>query len=295
MTIDSISPPTHEELEEVARRVRWHIINTVTASKAGHVGGPLSATDLLVALYFGKLRIDPRRPDDPDRDRFILSKGHCAIGLYSTLAVRGYFPESELATFDKGDSRLQGHPDMHLTPGVDASTGSLGQGLSAGVGMALGAKRLGKDFHTWVMLGDGEIEEGMVWEAVLSAPRYGLDNLTAIIDLNGLQQFGWPANDADRFDRSEPVGHVDLAAVFAGFGWEPIMIDGHDFSDIRAALDTATAQRGRSGTPTVIIARTAKGHGISFTEGTYRWHNGVASAEELEIARRELGRQESVA
>lgn len=287
----TVTRPTAGELADIARRVRWHIINTVTASKAGHIGGPLSATELLVALYFGQLRIDPERPDDPDRDRFILSKGHSAIGLYSTLAVRGYFPEAELATFDHGDSRLQGHPDMLKTPGVDSSTGSLGQGLSAGAGMALGAKRLGRDFHTWVMLGDGELEEGMVWETVILAPRYGLDNLTAVVDLNGLQQYGWPRRDSDRFDRSEPMGHVDLEAVFRGFGWEAASIDGHDFTQIFTAFDAAAAARGRSGKPRVIIARTTKGRGISFAEGAYRWHNGVATAEQLDTARREL-RQE---
>jgi transketolase len=244
--------------------------------------------DLLVALYFNQLRIDPDHPREPDRDRFILSKGHCSIGLYSVLALRGYFPVGELATFDHGDSRLQGHPDMLLTPGVDASTGSLGQGLSAACGMALGAKRLGKDFHTWVMLGDGEIEEGMVWESVLCAPRYQLDNLTAIIDVNGLQQYGWPAGPADRFDRAEPVGHVDLPAVFRGFGWNTISIDGHDFSQIVPALDQAAGYRGVTGKPTVILARTEKGHGLSFTAGTYKWHNGVATAEQLATAKKEL-------
>lgn len=204
------------------------------------------------------------------------------------LALRGYFPEEELATFDHGDSRLQGHPDMLLTPGVDASTGSLGQGLAFGAGIALGAKKLGRDFHTWVMVGDGEIEEGMVWETVLSAPRFGLDNLTLIIDLNGLQQYGWPAGPDDRFDRSEPVGHVDLERVFTGFGWNALSIDGHDFDAILGAFDRVTDDRGVSGRPTVIIANTRKGRGISFTEGTYKWHNGVATDEQLDLARTEL-------
>lgn len=287
MSAPTTRPPI-ADLEETARRVRWNIIDTVAASKAGHIGGPLSATDVLVALYFSQLNIDPDRPQAADRDRFILSKGHCAIGLYSVLAARGYLPEEELRTFDHGDSRLQGHPDMLITPGVDASTGSLGQGLSAGAGMALGAKKLGRDFHTWVMVGDGELGEGMVWETVLSAPRFGLDNLTLIIDLNGLQQYGWPAQESDRFDRSEPLGHVDLEAVFRGFGWNAVTIDGHDFEAIFAAFDQVTAARGVSGTPTVIISRTAKGRGISFTEGTYAWHNGVATPEQLETARAEL-------
>lgn len=288
MTIEAPARPEEQDLSAVARRIRRNIIHTVAASKAGHIGGPLSATDLLTALYFGQLRVDPQNPDDPDRDRFILSKGHCAIGLYATLAARGYFPEAELATFDQGDSRLQGHPDMLLTPGVDISTGSLGQGLSAGAGIALGAKRLGKDFHTWVMLGDGELEEGQVWEAVISAPRYGLDNLTAIVDLNGLQQWGWPAGETDRFDRSEPLGHIDLAAVLTGFGWDVQVIDGHDYGEIFAAFDRATSGNGRRGKPSVIVARTTKGKGISFTEGTFTWHNGVASPEQLQIVDNEL-------
>ena len=288
MTTLAVPRPTNEELAGIARQARWKVIETVAASKAGHIGGPLSATDVLVALYFGQLDIDPNDPAKPDRDRFILSKGHSAIGLYSVLALRGYFPVEELVTFDHGDSRLQGHPDMLLTPGIDASTGSLGQGLSAGAGIALGAKRLGKDFHTWVVVGDGELGEGMVWETVLSAPRFGLDNLTLVIDLNGLQQYGWPASDGDRFDRSEPVGHVDLERVFTGFGWNAVTIDGHDFDAIFDAFDQVTADRGVAGRPTVIIARTAKGRGISFTEGTYKWHNGVATTEQLETAHAEL-------
>lgn len=274
---------------DLAAEGRWHVVRTVAESKAGHIGGPLSAMDMLVALYFHQLRIDPQDPQDPVRDRFILSKGHCAIGLYSVLAMRGYFPVSELATFDHGDSRLQGHPDMKLTPGIDASTGSLGQGLSAGAGMALGARRLGQNFHTWVMLGDGELEEGMVWEAVYAARRFGLGNLTAIVDLNGLQQYGWPAEDGvDRFDRSEPWSGTDLAAVFSGFGWRVLKIDGHDFDEILSAFEEAQAGS-ESNQPTVVLAKTVKGKGLSFTEGTYKWHNGVASAEQLALAAAELG------
>jgi transketolase len=203
--------------------------------------------------------------------------------------MRGYFPVEEFATFDHGDSRLQGHPDSLLTPGVDASTGSLGQGLSVGAGMAIAAKRLEEDFHTWVMVGDGEIEEGMVWEAVISAPRYGLDNLTLVVDLNGLQQYGWPTDGSDRFDRSEPMGHVDLRAVFTGFGWAVHEIDGNDSIDIRRGFSAAEEGRGVTGRPSVILARTTKGHGVSFTKGTYRWHNGVADDDQLTAARTELG------
>ena len=282
-----------ERLSALAQKGRWHVLETVAASKAGHIGGPMSMMDLLVGLFFGQLNVDPARPEDPDRDRFILSKGHSAIGLYAVLAMRGYFPVAELATFDHGDSRLQGHPDMRLTPGVDASSGSLGQGLSAGAGMALGARLRGQTFHTWVLLGDGELEEGMVWEAVLWAGRNRLTNLTAIIDLNGLQQYGWPRQDGDRFDRAEPLGGFALAQVFEGFGWNPIEIDGHDLDEILDAYHDAAAAR--SGKPTVIIARTTKGRGVSFTAGTYNWHNGVPTAEQLQIARRELGQPEEMA
>lgn len=278
-----------KELHELAQRGRWHVLKTVSESKAGHIGGPMSAMDILVALYFEQMRINPDNPRDPERDRFILSKGHSAIGLYAVLAMRGYFPESELATFDQGGSRLQGHPDMKLTPGVDASSGSLGQGLSAGVGMALGAKARGLGFHTWVVLGDGELQEGMVWEAVHSARRFQLNNLTAIVDVNGLQQFGWPQTPGDRFDRSEPWSGTDLNAVFTGFGWRVIDIDGHNFEEILAALDSASSAESR---PTVILARTTKGKGVSFTEGTYKWHNGVASPEQLLSAAQELGQSE---
>lgn len=277
-----------DELADIAQQGRMHVLETVASSGAGHIGGPMSAMDLLVGLYFRQLRIDPEQPGHPERDRFILSKGHSAIGLYSVLAMRGYFPEEELATFDQGDSRLQGHPDMRLTPGVDSSTGSLGQGLSAGSGMALAAKRRGLDFHTWVMLGDGEMQEGMVWETILAAPRYGLDNLTAIIDLNGLQQYGWDMGETDRFDRSEPLGHVDLPAVLQGFGWEVLDIDGHDMEQILGAYEEADSRRGRIGRPTAIIARTRKGNGVSFTQGTFTWHNGVPTEEQLATARQEL-------
>lgn len=283
------------ELARLSRLVRWHIVNTVAQSKAGHIGGPLSMTDLLVALYFRQLHIDPDNPTDPGRDRFVLSKGHSAIGLYSVLALRGYFPVDELATFDHGDSRLQGHPDMKLTPGIDVSTGSLGQGLSAGVGIALGAKKIRADYRTWVMLGDGELQEGMVWEAFNSASRYGLSNLVAIIDLNGLQQFGWPAvADRDRFDRSEPWSHVDLRAILAGFGWNVLEVDGHDFDDILTAYTAAERNAATTDRPTVILAHTTKGQGVSFTQGTYKWHNGVATDEQLAIVRRELAIEEAV-
>jgi transketolase len=283
-----MTPKTERpDLAALARRGRWLVLSTVARAGAGHIGGPLSQMDILIALYFKHLRIDPARPAWSDRDRFILSKGHSAVGLYSVLALRGFFDIAELATFDQGDSRLQGHPDMKLLPGIDSSTGSLGQGLSVGVGIALGAKKQGHDFRTWVMLGDGELEEGMVWEAVFAARRFGLDNLTAILDRNGLQQYGWPAAEGDRGDRSDPWRGIDVAAVFRGYGWRVIEIDGHDAGEIESGLRLAATPAPGS-RPTVIIATTVKGKGISFTEGTYRWHNGIATEEELAIARREL-------
>ena len=236
---------TQPDLASLAQQARWQVIKTVTNAKAGHIGGPLSMMDLLVTLYFEELRVDPSDPRADDRDRFVLSKGHAAIGLYSVLALRGFLPLDELATFDKGDSRLQGHPDVTRLPGLDSSTGSLGQGLSVGVGMALGARMGQKDFHTWVMLGDGEIQEGMIWEAVQVAARYKLSNLTAIVDRNGLQQFGLPSSAettlTDRGDRRDPWFGVDLAAVFQAFGWRVVEINGHDYGQIRNAYKLARA------------------------------------------------------
>jgi transketolase len=275
------------QLKEIARRGRWLVIRTVSRAGAGHVGGPLSAMDLLVALYFHALDIDPDNPSRPDRDRFILSKGHSAIGLYAVLAMRGYFPEAELSTFDKLDSRLQGHPDMRLLPGLDMSTGSLGQGLSVGVGMAMAARRRGERRRTWVLLGDGELQEGMVWEAVHTAPRYGLGNLVAIVDHNRLQQFGWDPTERDRGDRRDPWSGVDLATVFASFGWRVLTVDGHDMAAVLATFGEAT--RGPADMPTVILASTTKGKGVSFAENTFNWHTGLATEDELTVAAQELG------
>ena len=223
----------YADLEALARKGRYLVLRTVHHSGAGHVGGPLSAMDMLVALYFNVLNIRPEDPLWEDRDRFILSKGHSAIGLYVVMALRGYFPLEELATFDKGDSRLQGHPDMTRLPGLDASTGSLGQGLSFGVGIALGAKLKGKAFHTFVMLGDGEIQEGMVWEAVNTARKYRLGNLTALVDWNGLQQYGWRGQG--RGDRRDPWDDADPRRLFQAFGWRVREINGHAFDQIIAA------------------------------------------------------------
>lgn len=277
------------ELVALARRARWLSFKTVADSGAGHVGGVLSAMDLLVALYFRVLKIRPEQPEWSDRDRFILSKGHASIGLYTVMALRGYLPIQELSTFDKLDSRLQGHPDMLKLPGLDASTGSLGQGLAVGVGIALGARLRDHKFTTWVMLGDGEIQEGMVWESVQTAVRYKLGNLIAIVDWNGLQQYGWRNENelSARGTRRDPWYGIHPGRVFEAFGWQVHEIDGHDFDAILNAC--ATARAGATGEqPTMILARTVKGKGISFAEGRHDWHTKAASAEELAQAQRDL-------
>ena len=268
----------HADLEALARRGRLHVIEAVANAGAGHVGGPLSAMDLLVALYFRVLRIRPEEPAWPGRDRFILSKGHSAIALYAVLAMRGYLPESELATFDHAGSRLQGHPDMLRLPGLDASTGSLGQGLSPAIGIAIGAKRLGKDFCTYVMIGDGETQEGQIWEAAFIAQRYQLDNLVGILDDNKFQQYGW--------NRPTILAPIENPVTkFQAFGWHTIEIDGHDFQAILDACDEAKTIKGM---PTMIIAHTIKGKGVSFMENTYQWHAQVPTDEELTRAVAEL-------
>jgi len=277
------------DLAALSRRGRWLIMKTVANSKAGHIGGPLSAMDLWIALFFRVLHIRPEQPDWPDRDRFILSKGHAAVGLYVAMALRGYFPVEELATFDKANSRLQGHPDMLKLPGLEASTGSLGQGLSVGLGIALGARMRQKAFTTWVMLGDGELQEGVVWESVQIAARYKLGNLVAIVDWNGLQQYGWPnfGEASPRSTRRDPWHGTHPGRAFEAFGWKMREVDGHDFDDIIAACEAARNDAvGEQ--PTVIVARTIKGKGISFTEGNHDWHSKSATAQELAQARREL-------
>jgi transketolase len=283
-------PADLETLAVLARRGRLHVIEAVAHAGAGHIGGPLSAMDLLVALYFRVLRIRPDEPAWPARDRFILSKGHSAIGLYAVMAMRGYFPTEELATFDSAGSRLQGHPDMTRLPGLDASTGSLGQGLAVGVGIAMGARRRGIDAHTWVMLGDGELQEGQVWESVPVAARYGLGNLTAIVDRNGMGQYGWPLRPDERHrgDRRDPWAGASLRGAFEAFGWRVVEIDGHDLGAILGACAAARAG-GPGDVPTVILAETVKGRGVSFTEGASEWHSRVATEAEVAVARAELG------
>jgi transketolase len=272
------------ELEEVARRIRVGVIRGVNKAKAGHLGGPLSAADILAALYFHIMRVRPDEPTWPDRDRFILSKGHSSIGLYSALAVRGYFPVEELLTFDSLGSRLQGHPDMTRLPGLDMSTGSLGMGISAGIGIALGTRLAGRDSRTFVMLGDGECQEGEVWEAAFLAPRYHLDNLIAIVDHNKLQQYGWPGAGPE--DRLPPAWPGELVAKWSAFGWRVLEVDGHDMAAVVRVLEEATVGDGR---PVAIIANTIKGRGVSFMEGRYYWHTRTMTDEEFATAMADLG------
>jgi transketolase len=246
--------------------------------------------DIMVALYFRVMKIRPEEPKWPERDRFILSKGHSSIGQYAVMALRGFLPIEELKTFDKGGSRLQGHPDVTRLPGLETSTGSLGQGLSVGLGIALGARMRGQKLHTFVMIGDGDLQEGMIWEALHVAPRYKLGNLTAILDWNGLQQFGWvlAINEQHRGDRRDPWSGIDLRGVFEKLGWRCLEINGHDFLQIIPALESAKAS-GDSDQPTMIIAHTIKGKGVHFTEGKHEWHSKVATKEELKIVAAELG------
>ena len=283
----AVAPPVDEarlnELRALATENRRLIVKAIYEAQAGHLGGPLSATDILVALYFDVLRIDPQRPDWPARDRFILSKGHSCIALYAVLALRGYFPVAELYTFDKINSRLQGHPDMTVLPGLEMSTGSLGQGLSPGVGMAIGAKRRGLDFRTYVMLGDGELQEGQVWEAAFVASCYELDNLVAIVDHNRLPQYSWPNAGGE----GRPLHQPQIRARWEAFGWRVQEMDGHDMAQVVQTL--RHAHEGAPGIPTVVLAHTVKGKGVSFMENQFAWHAKPLPADLRAAALAELG------
>ncbi|WP_342514891.1 transketolase [Sporosarcina sp. FSL K6-1522] len=268
------------DLKKKACEARSLIIETVHHAGAGHIGGPMSAVDVLINLYFNEMNIDPANSQAADRDRFVLSKGHSAIGLYAVLALRGYCPIEELKTFDALNSRLQAHPDMNTLPGLDMSTGSLGMGISAAVGMALGAKLQNKDFRTYCMIGDGESQEGQVWEAADVASKYRLDNLVAILDYNKLQQFGW---NGEGEAREIPVHAPEKR--WEAFGWNVISVDGHNPVEISAAFAEA---RKVSGKPTIIIANTIKGKGVSFMENAYLWHSRIPTDEELNTAVQEL-------
>lgn len=267
---------TNKELELIAARGRCLGMQMVFRAASGHIGGSLSAMDILTELYFEQLNVDPARPQAPERDRFVMSKGHCTPALYSILALRGYYPEKQLELFRSIDGHMSGHPDMVHVPGVDMSTGSLGQGLSAAVGMALAGKMDGAGYRVCALMGDGEIEEGQIWEAAMSAAKYKLDNLCGIVDVNGLQIDGRTADVMP----SEP-----LDAKFAAFGWNVIMANGHDFDSLRAAFAAAKAEKGR---PSVILAKTVKGKGVSFMENDAGWHGKAPNAEQYEQAMAEL-------
>lgn len=264
------------ELREMAKKLRRHIITMTATAGSGHPGGSLSAADIVTALYFKIMRYNPQNTQWADRDRFILSKGHAAPILYAALAESGYFPVEELATLRKLDSRLQGHTDRNLTPGVEMSTGSLGMGLSFGVGVALAGKLDHRDYCTYVLLSDGECEEGQIWEAALSAAQFKLDNLVAIVDCNKMQLSGWTRDIMNL----EPLGQK-----WQAFGWHGIDIDGHDFSQILAAFQEARKIRTK---PIVIIARTIKGKGVSFMENNVKFHGKAPTTEEAKRALREL-------
>ncbi len=263
-------------LKTTAAKVRLLALEGVHAAKSGHPGGSLSIADIITYLYFDKMNIDPKNPDDPDRDRFVLSKGHTAPALYAALALKGYFPTEEMKNLRQVDCFLQGHPDMKHTPGVDMTTGSLGLGISAACGMALAGKIDGKNYRVYTAVGDGESEEGQVWEACMFAAHYKLDNLCVIIDWNGLQIDGPIAEVMD------PTPHDKKLEAF---GFNVIVIDGHSFEEIEAAFAAAEACKGK---PTAIIAKTVKGKGVSFMENQVGWHGNAPSDEQYEQAVAEL-------
>ena len=259
-----------------ATRARLLALQCVYDASSGHPGGSMSCMDLLTVLYFGVMRIDPEAPKAPNRDRFVMSKGHCTPALYSVLALRGFFPVEDLKLFRSIDGHYSGHPDMVHVKGVDMSTGSLGQGISAAVGMALAGKLDQKDYRVYTILGDGEIEEGQTWEAVMSAAKYHLDNLCAIVDVNGLQIDG---------KTSDVMPTEPLDQKYESFGWHVIKIDGHDFDQIVDAFQEAASVKGK---PTMILAKTVKGKGISFMENNAGWHGKAPNAEQYAQARAEL-------
>jgi transketolase len=266
-----------QKIEDKARAIRINIVEMTGKAGSGHPGGSLSSADIMATLYFGNvLRVRPEEPNWPERDRFVLSKGHAAPVLYAALAQRGFFPTSLLPTLRQFGSPLQGHPDCRKVPGVEASTGSLGQGISIAVGMAIAGKLDNKDYRVWALLGDGECQEGQVWEAAMAAAHYKLDNLTAIIDHNHLQIDG----------RIEDVMSPEpLACKFEAFGWKAFSVDGHNTGELLDVFEQAGSVQGK---PTVIIAETVKGKGVSYMEGQAGWHGKAPKPEQVEIALQEL-------
>ena len=269
------------KLARIAAEIRKGALTAVYSASSGHPGGSLGIADILAYLYFEEMNVDPKNPKDPDRDRFVLSKGHTSPALYATLAERGFFPKEDLKTFRHKDSYLQGHPDMKHIPGVDMSTGSLGLGISAACGMALSAKISEKKYRVWTILGDGESEEGQVWEAAMFAAHYGLNNLCAFVDFNGLQIDG-PV--------TEVMNPTPLDKKFEAFGWNVITIDGHDFDQIEKAVNVAKT----SSKPTAVIAKTIKGKGVSYMENAVSWHGSAPNKDQYELGMKELEAAEAV-
>ena len=265
-----------KQLERTAYQARLLALDAVHTAASGHIGGSLSIIDTLTTLYFNVMHVDPANPQDPDRDRFVLSKGHCTPALYPVLSLRGFFPKEDLKLFRSIKGHYSGHAEMRHVKGVDMSTGSLGQGISAAVGMALAGKVAQKDYRVYAVLGDGEIAEGQVWEAAMSAAKYHLDNLCAVIDVNGLQIDGATKDVMP----SEP-----LDKKFEAFNWNVIHVDGHDFDALVQAFEDAKACKGK---PTMLLAKTTKGKGVSFMEGNYAWHGKAPNDEQYEQAKAEV-------
>ena len=266
-----------EELQKIANTIRINTIKQVYKAQSGHPGGSLSIADILAVLYFNQMNINEKEPTSPLRDRFVLSKGHCSPALYATLVERGYFDKEELQSFRNIEGKLQGHPDMTKVPGVDMTTGSLGQGLSVANGMALNSKMNHDGYRVYCLLGDGEIEEGQVWEAAMTANKYKLDNLCVIVDNNNLQIDG---------NIKDVKGLDNIEGKFRNFGFNTIVINGHNISQIIDAFETAKTTKGM---PTAIIAKTIKGKGVSYMENEAKWHGKAPNKEEYEIAMKELG------
>lgn len=264
------------ELSVIANKIRKNALTAVYSAKSGHPGGSLSIADVLALLYFEIMNIDPKNPKNPDRDRFVLSKGHASPALYSALALRGYFPVEDIPTFRHTGSYLQGHPDMNKVPGVDMSTGSLGQGVSAAGGIALSAKLDNKNYRVYTILGDGELEEGQVWEQAMFAAHYKLDNLTAFIDFNGLQIDG---------DVTKVMNPTPIDKKFEAFGWNVVVCSAHDFDELERAIENAKNTKGK---PTAIVMKSVKGKNVSFMENNAAWHGSVPNEEQYNQAMGEL-------
>lgn len=267
----------NEAFEKISKLMRRDIVSMLTESQSGHPGGSLSIVDIMTVLFFDEMNISPEKLKDSDRDRFVLSKGHAAPALYSALARKGYFEVEELKTLRKINSRLQGHPNMNDLPGIDMSTGSLGQGVSAAVGMAMAGKLDKKEYRVFSILGDGELEEGQVWEAAMAAAHYKLDNLTVFVDNNGLQIDG---------NISDVMNPAPIDKKFEAFGWNALIIDGHNYDEIKNAIKSAKETKG---VPTVIICKTIKGKGVSFMENEAGWHGAAPNIEQCNQALNEIG------